>query len=116
MPIDDKEVTISLTSATGWQQWDYQAEEWVTATEPPNTSNLNGAQHKRFRYLAAWDTTTEPNGGNGIHTITISPVSFQVFGGGLWQDPFEDRAEVMDLSDGLTVGDVFARFNDSDLR
>lgn len=79
----------------------------MTATEPPNTSNLEGAQDKLFRYPVAWDTTTEPNGGNGIHTITVSPLHFQEFAGGQWQEPFEHAAPAVQVDvRNVTIKDV----------
>ncbi len=98
LPWEGKTWPVSLTSAEGWQQWDHEQGQWVNATEPPKTSNVGGTDDKVFRYPVAWDTTTEPLGANGIHTITIEPaVTFQKFEDQQWQDPFESQRAALNM-------------------
>ena len=54
--------------------------EWVNATQPPTTDNLNGTAPVVYRFVIQWNTCVAPLGNNGKHIIqALTAVKFQMY-------------------------------------
>lgn len=68
-----RDIVFSLSDGAGWQVKDASG-NWVTVGTSPKTPNL-GAEPVYYRSAAAWDTTVEPLGHNGSHTLSVVAVN-----------------------------------------